>query len=171
MFPDIPPRGLSASQLKRVGRRGFVPASVRSGQIAQNLIKNSAVSVVTFSFNDAITTTITSRSTSSVDPGIRLASVPFMITFFDAAGLSSISPGTNQIPFDTTTGDFDVYGPFAMPDYLVNGKRVITSSGNRFATDGNDLVYKTAIANNSGGPETVTLLLQLRLIQSRGGGA
>jgi len=170
-FNDIPPAGVSATQFKaRVGRRDILPTSVKPRQLPQDFLKNSNTTNGTFSFNDGVTTTLTTKSTSTIDPLIRIGLCPFMIAFFDADSLSAIDPQNNQIPWRTTTGDFEVYGPMAMPQYKVGGKRFYVSSGSEihFATDGNNTVYKTAVKNSSGGAETVVWIVQSRAIISRG---
>lgn len=168
--------GLTADQAKRIGRRDIVPASVRKSQLPQDLLANTDTTVLTTNVGNGVTITITSRSSSEIDPDIRLGLCPFMITFYEAASLGAISPGTNQIPHDVATGRYSVYGPIAMPDYTVNGKRfqqVSSASGLKiyFASDGNDVVYKTSIANNSGSAQDIVILIQERVIQSRGGGS
>jgi len=169
-FSNIIPSGLSAMQLKRYGRREILPTSIKGRQLTQDLLNNSAVENTTFSFNDGVVITVTSRITHSTDKDIRLGAVPFMFLFAESASVGGIIPGTNLIPFDVATGRFDIYGPFAMPDFTYNSKRFLTSTGIYFSTDGNDLVYKTAIRNSSGGARTVTALIQARIIQNRGGG-
>jgi hypothetical protein len=172
-FSNIAPAGLSSAQIERIGRRDVLPTSVKSRFLPQDILGNSVTSTGSFSFADGVVVTITARTTSDLDPEIKIGMLPFMIALYDSDTFSGITPGTNQIPFDVTTGDFDVYGPMAMPDYLVNGKRFYVTSGGSniyFATDGNDVVYKTAIRNSSGGAETVQYLIQTRVLQSRGGG-
>lgn len=173
-FSDISPVALSANQLGRISKRDVLPTQVKSRFLPQDILKNSSVSTGTFSINDNVIITITARVYSTLSEDIRLGVIPYMVAFYDADSLGSINPGTNQIPFDTTTGDWDLYGPVAMPDYTVSGKRYFTNSAGNdiyFATNGNNVVIKTAIANNTGGAETVTYLIQSRTIQSRGGGS
>lgn len=172
-FNNIAPVGLSASQIERVSRRDILPTSVESRFFPQDILGNSVVLSGSFSFNDGVVITITTRTRSSVNSKIRVGVLPFMIAFFDSDTFGGIAPRTNQIPFDVTTGKFDVYGPIAMPDYTVNGKRFyMTSAGYTiyFATDGNDVICKTGIRNSSGGAETIQYIAQTRVLQSRGGG-
>lgn len=164
------PSGLSASQERRINQRRLMPTAVKSRMISQDVIKNTDVVVTTFSIGNGVTISLNVRSSNTTDPELRVSAVPMLITFYEADGLSAVNPGTNGIPFDVATGRYDIYGPFAMPEYTVNEKRV-TSSGTYFATDGNDLVWRTSIANNSGSQQTITALIQLRTIQVRGGGA
>ncbi len=163
---------LSSGQIKkieRIGRRDIFPGSSKSRFLPQDFIASSDTTVVLFSVGNGVTTTITVRSTSLTDDKIRLAACPFQITFFEAATFSACNPGTNQIPFDVATGRYSVYGPMAMPDYTVNGLRAISTTNRYFATDSNDLVHRTSLANNSGSSQDITCLLSLRTIQSRGG--
>src|SRR3990167_4060989 len=101
-FPSI--SSPQISQSNRIGKREIVPASAKKSSLPQDFIGSSATDHITFSINDGVVITITSRSTSSVDPNIRLGAVPFMIAFFEAASLAAVNPGTNQIPFDVATG-------------------------------------------------------------------
>ena len=156
---------------QRISRRDILPTSVKGRFIAQDLMGNSPATAASFSFNNGVVVTVTSRTISDVSSDIRLGMLPFMIAFFDSDTFGGISPGTNQIPFDTTTGNFDLYGPVAMPNFLVNSERFYVSGGSQiyFATNGNDVVYKTALRNSSGGAQTVQYIVQVRFLQSRGG--
>jgi hypothetical protein len=167
-FPTITiPKVVSVA---RSTRRTIQPTAIQSRQISQGVIKNTNGSSGSFALANGVTTTLTTTFWNESNDEIRLSAVPFMITFFEAASLSACVPGTNQIPFDVATDRFNIWGPIAMPDYTINGKRV-TSGGTRFASDGNNVVYKTSIVNNSGGDVTITYILSLRLIESRGGGS
>jgi uncharacterized pyridoxamine 5'-phosphate oxidase family protein len=157
---------------RRVGRRGVKPTAIKSRHVPQDLIRNTEVSYISTTFNDGVTITLTSRFTSSEDANIRLSSMPFMIAIYEAASFDDIAPGTNQIPMDVATGRYTVT-QLAMPGgYTVSGERFYKASGDKifFASDNNDLIFKTSLANNSGSQQSVTFVLQNRLIQSRGGG-
>lgn len=174
-FNDIGNGTINARQkqyLNRIGRRDVLPTSVKSRFLPQDILKNSSVTEGSFSFNNGVTITITSRTKSTISDDVRVATVPFMIALFDSDTFSGINPETNEVPYKTTTGNFDVYGPIAAPDFTVNDKRFFLSSGDEvfFATNGNDVVWRTAIANNSGGNETIQYIIQTRVLQSRGGG-
>jgi hypothetical protein len=155
---------------KRVNRRGIKPTSIKSRHIPQDLLKNVTTSDITFTFAHGAVITLNSHIYSSADREIRLGTAPYMVAMFEADGLGSIAPGTNQIPMDVT-GLTYIVSQFAMPEYSVGGKRRYSVSGGYipFATDGNDLVWKTTITNNSGVDKTVTMLIQPRVLISRGG--
>ena len=155
--------GLTAEQARRIGRRNIVPTSVKGRFLPQDILVNSSVDTGTFNFADGVVITITSTTFHSIDPDIRLGLLPFMVSLFNTSTLSGVDPGTNQIPYDTTTGNFDLYGPTACPNFTVNSKR------DSFASDGNNVVYKVGVRNSSGGAEDVFYIIQTRAIISRGG--
>ena len=170
-FSNIARPVLSARQQRRIGRRDVIPAATKGRQIAQDLIKNGAVSDALLTMADGVVVTLTARFTSSIDENVRLASTPFMVALFDTSTLAGIDPENNQIPMQSGVGDFDVFGPFAMPNYLSGGKRYYeNSAGSKiyFASDGNDAVHRITLGNNSGVLQDVIALVQLRTIQSIG---
>lgn len=166
-FHNVP--GATASQLKkieRISRRDPYPASIKSRSLPQDILGNSNVATGSFSIGNGVVITLTARTVSDLGDDVRTGTVPFMIALFDSDTFGGINPGTNQIPWDVTTGNFDVYGPMAMPDYTVNGKR---RASTYFATNGNDTVYKTGIRNSSGSDEIIQYIIQTRVLQPRGG--
>lgn len=169
-FPNIVTPGFSSQ--KRVSQRTIRPTSIKGRQVAQTLISNTSTSVTPASVADGAGITVTVRSTSTLDPKTRLTASPFMIAVFEAAHLSAIVPGTNQIPYDVANGRWDIYS-MSMPGYEVDDKHYYTSTGTGndvyFATNGDDIVTRTSLENNSGGALDIIILIQLRTIQSRGG--
>lgn len=157
-------------RFKRISQRNVLPAAIKPATIAVENLYNTTVYDGAFSVNNGVLSTLTSRVHSTAFNNQRLGPAPFMITFYEGTTLSDANPGTNHIPFDVTTDKYRVFGPFAMPDYTVNGVRSVASDA-FFATDGNGVAYKTSIHNNSGSSQNIVYILQARVLVSGGGGA
>lgn len=168
-FPSLPQRTII--QRQRTNQQQIQATAVKKRLLANDIIENSNTATVPFSIGNGVTLTLTSRTTtpSELTSDVRMGSMPYMITFYEAATLAAINPGTNQIPNDVATGRYTIT-QLAMPEYTVDGARSYIDSGNTiyFATDGNDVVCKTSISNNSGGTRDIIALVQFRVLQNAG---
>lgn len=125
--------------------------SVGAANLSTNLLTNAGTTITPFSITNGQTITITNTLTSNINIKNRIGAVPFQCVFF----LTSATLN-NLIPFGSgvTPSQWVTYGPFALPEFTPGG------------SDGNNLIIKTAITNNTGSTQTVLFYSDLRVIQS-----
>lgn len=125
--------------------------SVSSANISTNLLTNAGVNTSINSVPNGSTLTLTTTITSNINAKNRIGAVPFQCAWFlTSATLNNLIPfGSNITPSQWVT-----YGPFAMPEFSPGG------------TDGNNLVIKSGVTNNTGSTQTVIFMSDLRVIQS-----
>lgn len=141
---------------RRISGREFQRGVNKGRHIKQEIIKNTDNYEDSVTLNDGETVTLTSTVTSTLSDDIRLAAIPYQIAIFETSyNTGNIIPGGGNI----THSDYVTYGPFAMPKFSPGG------------TDGNNIVYKTAITNNSGGQVTLLFYTQVRYFTGYGGAA
>jgi hypothetical protein len=139
---------------RRVGKRDLFPSSVDSRQLTNTLIKNTPMVSGTFTIANNVTITITATVSLDKNSDAIIGVLPFMIALFETSNTTG-----NLIPFgaDIASGDYTVSGPMAMPSLSPIG------------TDGNNVVYKTSITNNTGSTQTILYYIQSRFISVLGG--
>lgn len=137
----------------RVTQRTILPTSIKPRLVDNNLLQNSSVTSGSFSIGNTVTVTLTITVTSNNNKSARLLIIP-QLAFYQTTATTA-----NLIPFGSgiATGRYTVTGPIAMPE--VTG-----------GTDGNNMVFKVSIANNSGSTQTILYYFEDRFIQSTGGG-
>lgn len=142
-------------QKARTSQRDLLPTAIKPRSVESDFLQNTQVTTGSFSISNGVTVTITTTITALANSTIRMGAVPFQIAFFETSTTTA-----NLIPFGSgiATGRYTVTS-LAMPQ--------ITGIG----TDGNNIVYKTSIANNSGGTQTIIYYIASRFIQGSGGGA
>lgn len=139
-------------QYPRTNQRTLQPASVNSRNLNNSIIQNTDLTSGSFSIGNGVTITITSLIVSDTNALNHLAACPYEIAFFETSSASA-----NLIPFGSAiaTGRYTITS-MAMPGLSPVG------------TDGNNLVFKTAIANNSGSTQTILYYVQCRFISGGG---
>lgn len=145
---------MGISHTKRLSQRHLLPTAVKARQLSQETFGNSAVTSGSFSIADGVRVTITSTLEAVENPTFRLAAVPFMLAFFETSRTAAL-----LIPFGASipSNDYLVEGPIAMP--------ALSGIGH----DNSNLVFKTAITNNSGDTQTILFDIQVRAIIAGGG--
>ena len=148
-FTNIP--GISVSQQQklkdRIGRRDVLPASIKGRFLPQDLLSNTSVERVSASVPTGSKITLTSTITASDNKSRRVGHLPYMIqVYIGTATDVNILPSGSSI--DTT--DYDIYS-WDVPQ--VTG-----------GTDGNNIVRKTTVANNSGDTKTIIFDIQSRVM-------
>ena len=125
--------------------------SVSAANFGTNFLTNAGVNTSTNTVPNGQTLILTTTITSNITPKNRIGAVPFECAWF----LTSIALN-NLIPFGSavTPSQWVTYGPYAMPEFTPGG------------TDGNNLIIKNAITNNTGSTKTVIFASDLRVIQS-----
>ena len=154
-FEAIQPQNFELKdRYKRISQRDIFPQSVKNMQLAGNIIKNTvATQEDSVSLGIGAQLNVTSTIASTVNDEVIIATVPFMIAFFE----SSLVVG-NHIPFGANV-DNDVYrqtGPEAVPQLTIVGH------------NGFNVVYKTALFNNTGGSKDIIVVTQVRFITGGG---
>jgi hypothetical protein len=142
---------------RRSYQRDIMPTAIKTAQLAFDVIKNtSAAQEDAVTLNNGAQLTATSTIASTINPDIRIATVPFMIAMFQ----DSLS-AANHIPYGSSVDDnvYDFIAPTAVPQ--------ITTIG----TDGNNVVYKTALYNGTGSSQSIIIVTQARFITGIGGSA
>ena len=147
----------SRDRFKRVSQRDILPTAIKTPALAVDIIKNTtATQEDAVALSDTAQLTLTSTIASTVNAGIRIGTLPYMVAMFQ----DSLS-AANHIPYGANVDldSFDFIAPTAVPQ--------ITSIG----TDGNNVVYKTSLYNTSGSQQSIIIVTQARIITGVGGSA
>lgn len=141
---------------RRASQRDIEPQAVKNSAVANNVIASTTVSTLgPFSVANGSSLDVTSTIANSANANNRLGAVPYQICFFESSlSLSKIIPGGSGV-----TGTYDVIGPLAMPQFSPGG------------SDGNNLLFRTRLTNNSGATKTIYCLTNTRFIGGIGGSA
>lgn len=138
------------------------PGSVKQTSLTSDFIKNSSVFVSgAISLTNGNSLVIQSIITSQTNPNLKLAAVPYSITFFQG------SVATNNMIGVTITGSgYQLKGPQAMPFFTPNAKNLASTIYG--GSTGANLVYVTELFNNTGSTQTIYYITNTRFIQSGG---
>ena len=150
-MPIEPLQPVQYQQNQRISLQDVLPASIPNSMVATNLMKNAGVNTLTSSVPNGSTLTLTTTIVSNLAKSNRIGAVPFQCALFLTSALLN-----NLIPFGSgvTPSQWVLFGPLAMPEFTPGG------------TDGNNLIYKSAITNNTGSTQTVIFMSDLRVIQA-----
>lgn len=137
----------------RIKQQRLVPTSTKNRNISTDLLQNGGLKTSTQSITNGTRLTFTSTIVSSISSVNRLGSLPYQVCFF----LTSQAQN-NLIPFGSavTASQWVVTGPMSMPEFSPGG------------SDGNNLVYKTAITNNTGSTQSIIFAADIRVLQALG---
>lgn len=142
-------------QKARTSQRDLLPTAVKNRIVENDFIFNTQLTSGSFSITNGTGVTITTTISGLANENIRMGACPFEVALFETSATAA-----NLIPFGTgiAAGRYTVTN-LAMPDLTLIG------------SNGNNLVFKTHIINNSGSTQTILYYIQSRFIQGIGGGA
>lgn len=138
------------------------PGSIKQTSLTADFIKNSDVFVSgAISLTNGNSLVIQSIITSNTNPNLKLAGVPYSITFFQGSLATS-----NMIGITITGSGYQIKGPQALPVFTPNAQNLASTIYG--GSTGANLVYVTELYNNTGSTQTIFYITNTRFIQSGG---
>lgn len=141
----------------RIRQQNIMPSAIKPSNVANIAIVNTASEILgPVSLNDGSGLSVKSILTNTVNENFRIGAIPPQIVFFEG------SLNVNNIIGDGVTG-YTVNGPMAMPQFTPLAYSNPDGSIELGGSDGNNLVFLTELINNTGGTETIYVIVSTRV--------
>lgn len=145
----------------RVIQQRMAPTAVKPNQLAQTTLFNTEANILgPFSLANNASLSIQSVIANSNNPNIRIAGVPYCITFFQT------SLSVTNIIGSAITGSYTMNGPMPMAQFTPHATASVIGGNN-----GNNLVFLTELINKSGGTQIIYAITNTRVYTTTGGSA
>jgi len=138
------------------------PGSIRQTAFSSDFIKSTSVFISgANSVANGASLVVQSIVTSSTNPNLKLAGVPYQIVFLQTALDSA-----DIIGGPISAAGYRINGPFCMPDFAPHAAN--SPSTVYGGSDGNNLVFLTELYNGTGSTKTIYYITNTRFVQSGG---